>query len=165
MILEICWRLAAWKGVAALPAKKGCQSLLSQLAFIQRPMRCSGCFMEFRNILVMVRLAAVLAKEARTAGRATLVPTEAKAREATIRAEAIVMNVGVQEGEDVVGDGGRQEETGEPRREIRAGGRRKNRKLVDCASGGKKSFDGGRPNSCSGFRAWTTTCYQPTLSE
>lgn len=47
------------------------------------------------NVLVMVRLATVLAKEARTAGRATLVPIEAKAREATMRAEAIVMDVDV----------------------------------------------------------------------
>lgn len=39
----------------------------------------------------MVRFAAVLANDARTAGRATLVPIEAKAREATMRAEAIVM--------------------------------------------------------------------------
>lgn len=73
----------------------------------------------------MVRLATVLAKEARTAGRATLVPTEAKARDATIRAEAIVMDVDVKEGEGVVGDGRRQEEMGKPRGEIRAGGRRK----------------------------------------
>lgn len=43
----------------------------------------------------MVRLATVLAKEARRAGRATLVPIEAKAREATMRAEAIVMDVEV----------------------------------------------------------------------
>ena len=44
----------------------------------------------FFNILVMVRLAAVLAMEARMAGRATLVPMEAAIREATTRAEAIV---------------------------------------------------------------------------
>lgn len=40
----------------------------------------------------MVRLAAVLATEARMAGRATLVPIEAATREATIRAEAIVID-------------------------------------------------------------------------
>jgi hypothetical protein len=47
------------------------------------------------NVLVMVRLAAALAKEARTAGRATLLPTAVKAREATMRAAAIAMDVDV----------------------------------------------------------------------
>jgi hypothetical protein len=51
----------------------------------------------FFNILVMVR-AAALVTGARMAGRATLVPMEAAKREATMRAEAIVMELG--------GDGG-----------------------------------------------------------
>ena len=45
---------------------------------------------KFFNILVMVRLAAVLAIEARMAGRATLVPMEVAILEATTRAEAIL---------------------------------------------------------------------------
>ena len=48
-----------------------------------------GC-RKFFNILVMVRLAAVLAIEARMAGRATLVPMDVAILEATTRAEAIV---------------------------------------------------------------------------
>ncbi len=43
-------------------------------------------------VLVMVRLAAVLAIEARMAGRATLVPMDEAILDATIRAEAIVID-------------------------------------------------------------------------
>ena len=57
------------------------------------------------HILVMVRLAAVLATEARMAGRATLVPMEEANREATMRAEAIVMDGYVNEGDGGTGEG------------------------------------------------------------
>jgi hypothetical protein len=72
------------------------------------------------------------------------------------------MDVDVEEGEDVVGDRGRQEGTGEPRGEIRAGGRRKKKKACRRCVGREEKFDGGRPNSCSGFRAWTTHYLLPT---
>jgi hypothetical protein len=66
-----------------------------------------GCwrFMAWRGValLVMVRLPAVVAIEARMAGRAALVPMEVAILEATMRAEAIVMVMDVMEGRG--GDG------------------------------------------------------------
>ncbi len=49
----------------------------------------------------MVRLAATLVNWTRMAGRATLVPMEEASREATTRAEAIVIDVDVMEGRGV----------------------------------------------------------------
>lgn len=65
-------------------------------------MRCYRRQQKFFYVLVMVRLATALVTDARMAGRATLVPMEVAILEATMRAEAIVMDRYVMGGERVM---------------------------------------------------------------